>query len=1191
MQRPCHRQLLVVAMALSFLCAAENLWAYTVNCDPNSDSILSVLGETRPPTNPFTRYHTGVDLDGCNDTEPVNVIVGGRVEYVPECGIGDDACRRVVAADGSAFDYLHITNARVVGSTISVGEQIGIISGGHLHLAQIQRVGTFAINPQFPGQLTFDRTADPLPTYMNITVGGVTDSVIPVQAFNQDLFPNQVPVPFTKASNGIYYLRDNVDVLVTVNAQPFVGGNDRKGVFMVGVLVLQTGSLNRLFDGRANIPFQTIVDQLPNSSGLKTIYYSAQTESRTYWATNLKINNVSSMQARDSQWNSSTAPEGAIKLCGVVKNFPGANELWNCKDAVIDRTAPTVTLTDTADVPFSFATSSTTIKVVGTETVSASGIYTITLSSSGGSQTSTNTSVTTSYTATFSGLTDGSYTATVTDLAGNQASAGFSVDSSGASGGGRTPGGNPFPSNPPDSCLVVTATSTYAGVKKITVSGPSYGPFTTTFSCDPPVPSAKVGPYCSLTPGTYAITREDCAGTQKIENPEISTAAYRVVLAGPLGRSATFYPTIDEFLAGTTIMTFKSTTGASSGTKDAWCVRMAVTSPPYGSGASPDGCELYDTGAGYAIRRVFTGTGLGPGAFHVYNASDTPPGFGVTIQLESFPVGGGSPLSGQISYDASEYATTLSESIDGTIAASAVGQPQPVGSPDGVANSSPTYSTITVSGCTPASNVLQQLTAQLLASVMPSWNPYCWAGSEAVFVSSIPMSFAFQGPAGVTIDTTTLGIYGYDKTTSLWTRDMAVNQVVSLSTSGYIVASGSFTRTGTYGVYFVGIDTSSPVTNFSIQGSSFVFDQTLFVSTDAYVVLTATDPLVNGFASTVATVTYRLDPTSGTAYSVYSSSIPLPLGTHVFEYRSLDYAGNIETVKTATFTVTAGTAFRNSSTQQVGGTLLNGFLGSGAKLEIESQAQNDLTLLISSVNRQGMLAVDNIGEVGIGATPQANLDIGPAPIALQLRSGNSTSSVTSAQIAFAYDGDGSYRHFLRTEHSTSTDGNKMDFLVWNPGAGSTTTLASLNVLSLQGIAGASGGSFHVNPAGEPDAEVEVSNGATTGGGTIQYGELLAPSSRRFKTDIKDLSEADEARALADVAALKHVRFRYLADDPAQPPHTGLIYEEVPESLRGADGTLSTIERLANAEMALKAAMVKLEKLQKRYAELKKRGKP
>ncbi|OGS38608.1 MAG: hypothetical protein A2506_11930 [Elusimicrobia bacterium RIFOXYD12_FULL_66_9] len=617
---------------------------------------------------------------------------------------------------------------------------------------------------------------------------------------------------------------------------------------------------------------------------------------------------------------------------------------------------------------------------------------------------------------------------------------------------------------------------------------------------------------------------------------------------------------------------------------------MAVTSP-YGSGASPDACELFDTGAGYAIRRVFPGQGLSPGSFHVYNASDTPPGFGVTIELASSLVGGGSAVSGQISYDASEYATTLSESIDGTIATSSIGQPQPSGSPDGVARSSPTYSNITVSGCTPANNILQQLTAQLLASVMPSWNPYCWTGSEAVFVSSVPMSFAFQGSPGVTIDTTTLGIYGYDKTTGLWTRGMVVNQVVSLSTGGYIVASGSFTRTGTYGVYFVGIDTTAPVTTFDIQGSSFSFDDAVFVSTDAFAVLTATDPLVNGFASTVATITYRIDPTSGSSYSVYSSSIPLPLGTHIFEYRSLDYAGNVEVTKTATFTVTAGTAFRNSSTQQVGEALLNGFIGIGAKLEIGSQAQNDLTLLVSSVNRQGMLAVDNVGEVGIGVTPQANLDVGPASIALQLRSGNSTSSVTSAQIAFAYNGDGSYRHFLRTEHSTSTDGNKMDFLVWNPGAGSTTTLADLNVLSLQGIANASGGSFHVNPMGEPDAEVEVSNGVTTGGGTIQYGDLLAPSSRRFKTDIKDLSEQDEARALADMAALKHVRFRYLADDPTRPPHTGLIYEEAPKSLRGAGGTLSTVERLANVEMALKAAMVKLEKLQKRYAELKKRGKP
>ena len=281
---------------------------------------------------------------------------------------------------------------------------------------------------------------------------------------------------------------------------------------------------------------------------------------------------------------------------------------------------------------------------------------------------------------------------------------------------------------------------------------------------------------------------------------------------------------------------------------------------------------------------------------------------------------------------------------------------------------------------------------------------------------------------------------------------------------------------------------------------------------------------------------------------------------------------------------------------QVPGTLLNGFLGSGAKFEIESQAENAYTLMITSANRQPMVTVDNIGEVGIGVTPQANLNIGQASIGLQLRSGNSTSAVTSNQISFGYNGDYSMRHLLRTEHSTATDGNKMDFLVWNPGTGSTATLANLNVLSIEGINTAHGGSLHIHPVGAPDAEVEVSDGLTTGGGTIQYADLLMPSSRRFKTDISQLSERDEDQALKDVVGLKHATFRYksrrkdgsLVEDHNQALNTGLIYEESPESIQSDNGAISSTERLINLQLALKASIRRLEELQKRYEALKKK---
>ena len=237
-----------------------------------------------------------------------------------------------------------------------------------------------------------------------------------------------------------------------------------------------------------------------------------------------------------------------------------------------------------------------------------------------------------------------------------------------------------------------------------------------------------------------------------------------------------------------------------------------------------------------------------------------------------------------------------------------------------------------------------------------------------------------------------------------------------------------------------------------------------------------------------------------------------------------------------------------------------------------------------------MASVSNIGSVGVGPqTPEGRLDIGPGSLALGLRSGNATSTGTALQLTFGYNGDYSMRHALRTRHSTSTDGNRMDFLLWSPAAGATTTVASVNVLSLQGISSANEGSFHVMPYGEPDAEVEVSNGSSLGGGTIQRLQVLTPSSRRFKSDIRYLSPRREDTALDDIASMKHARFRYKSrDGKPQPLNVGLIYEESPESIRAAEKTLSTVERVADVEMALKSALRQLEALEKRYAELKNR---
>lgn len=1150
----------LLGLALVFAVVPTS-WAYDVNCDVNSSNIASVLGETRPSSQyPPGRLHTGVDLAGCDDGEPINAVNGGSVSYTPECGIGDNSCRRVTAEDGSVFDYIHLRSAVAVGGNIAQGAQLGIVDGDHLHLAQVQRAGTFAINPQFPGQLTFNRSADSQPTFMNLTVAGVIDSVIPVHAFDQDIFPNQTATPFIKASNGVYYLRGDADVLVTVNAQPFFVPDDRKGVFMVGILILQAGSVNRLFDGRANIPFQTIVDQLPNNQGFRTIYYSTQTDSRTYWATNLKINNVLGMQARNSQWSSSTAPEGAIKLCGVVKNFPGANELWDCKDGVIDRTVPSVAFS-AGGTPFTSATTTPTVTIEGTDT--GSGVYTITLSSSGWSQTSTNSAVSTAYSETFpiggGNLLDGLYSVSVQDLSGNISNSAFSIDSTSPNADIQSANGSVLGSTVTSmKCVVLKGTSTLAGIDSITISGPGgFGSYTYPLRCSK---NAKSGSYCQIPTGNYTLTVTNCAGKSSTRNFYYDNTsatnyifeAYSVAF-GTLSTSGTF-----------SIGKLRNDPMSIQGSAPAGTLCSQI-SPSQGSCAS----TINGPVSGYTI------TPSASSNLSVSNSttSSVTTGIDATLWVDYGSIFGESAIL-NFPYDATTpFSPGTYISMTATIAE--VGQIYPKSSAT-VSGSPPFSAPMFTSPSATCYAYLEVAFHESLGGTLGACAEY--SASDFIFVSSAPIQFQFTD---TTVDTNTLRIYGW--TGVSWSSGAVANQSASRNGSGVVTVSGETRYSGFYAAFYQANDSSAPVTTFTIQGSSFNFEGALFVSTDAYAVLIATDPSVNGFASTVASSTYRLNPSSGSPFVIYTSSIPLTLGTHVFEYASIDYAGNAEAIRTTTFTVTAGTAFRTSSTAKIPGNLLVGFLGSSAKAEVVSAAQNPYTLLISSANRQPLDYVSNIGAVGLGVTPQATLAVGQNAIGLQLRSGNSTSSVTSNQIAFGYNGDYALRHLLRTEHSTSTDGNRMDFLVWNPGAGSTTTLASLKVLSLQGITAASNGSFHVHPFGEPDVEAEISDGLTTGGGTMQRLQVVMPSSRRFKTDIVELDERDEERALDDIASLKHARFRYKGSNEIR---TGLIYEEVPASIRDGQDAVSLTERMVNIELALKAEMRKLEALQKRYEALK-----
>ena len=102
------------------------------------------------------------------------------------------------------------------------------------------------------------------------------------------------------------------------------------------------------------------------------------------------------------------------------------------------------------------------------------------------------------------------------------------------------------------------------------------------------------------------------------------------------------------------------------------------------------------------------------------------------------------------------------------------------------------------------------------------------------------------------------------------------------------------------------------------------------------------------------------------------------------------------------------------------------------------------------------------------------------------------------------------------------------------------------------------GRSHVYPSGSADVELEVSNGASTGGGTAHAASFAAHSSRSLKSDIRYLSLGEKLNLYNDLKTLKPAEFRYKVNrsadtppvpDPTQPLRRGLILEDAPASLR------------------------------------------
>ncbi len=285
----------------------------------------------------------------------------------------------------------------------------------------------------------------------------------------------------------------------------------------------------------------------------------------------------------------------------------------------------------------------------------------------------------------------------------------------------------------------------------------------------------------------------------------------------------------------------------------------------------------------------------------------------------------------------------------------------------------------------------------------------------------------------------------------------------------------------------------------------------------------------------------------------------------------------------------------SAQTRTSGDLTVTGAMGAGttiprAALEVGMQAADAYALKVSSVDGTALLQLDRAAKAGLGVTPTgARLDVSgradAGEVALELRAGNSTSSVTSAQVAFGTT-EGAYRHNIRTAHTGArSSGNEIDFYLWTS-SDAVYALGSSKVMSVQASSGTSMGGLQVDPSTTTlGAELVVSSGTVYAGGVILAGGVVSPPCfASIKTDIVHLDDADRARAVQDVIALKPVSFIYKGD-PGRQRRAGLVLEDSPESVRSKAGAVVFDERLMNLELALQAARSRIDTLKGEISKL------
>jgi len=100
-----------------------------------------------------------------------------------------------------------------------------------------------------------------------------------------------------------------------------------------------------------------------------------------------------------------------------------------------------------------------------------------------------------------------------------------------------------------------------------------------------------------------------------------------------------------------------------------------------------------------------------------------------------------------------------------------------------------------------------------------------------------------------------------------------------------------------FGIFGMVQDRTAPVTDYSVEGSSWSYSGGVYVNAASSISLNAYDPVVFATSSGVGFTGFRVDAATSAPFETYVEPFRLSTGAHRVEFRSSDKAGNIEDIR------------------------------------------------------------------------------------------------------------------------------------------------------------------------------------------------------------------------------------------------------------------------------------------------------